>query len=248
MITKKIVQRLILVTLFASFTIVVSYGQAALIVLILGDKVATEKFHLSMDGALNIASFQNPGQGKNNIGINFGLGTHLKLGERWSLQSEFKPLSQKGARSLNPIVSVPSEIEEGKTGIKLNYIDIPVMLQYKIGKKIFVASGPQISILTSASQNTEGTLDGNDVIIKRDVQSYFEKIDFSFPVEVRYSLSLTRKKANTKVDVDAFLRYSYGLTEVYKDQAIGSAHNSTFQIGLSFPFIKTPEELAKTKK
>ena len=49
---KKSGQRLILVSLLSSFTMAISYGQAALIVLILGDKVATEQFHLSIDGAL----------------------------------------------------------------------------------------------------------------------------------------------------------------------------------------------------
>ena len=53
---KKGVQRVLLITLISSFTMVVSHGQAALLVLILGDKVATEKFHLSIDDALNISS------------------------------------------------------------------------------------------------------------------------------------------------------------------------------------------------
>jgi hypothetical protein len=244
---KRLVQRILLITVFSAITMVLSYGQAALLVLILGDKVATEKFHLSIDGALNLASFQNPEQGKYNLGVNFGLGTHLKLSERWFLQTDFKPLSQKGVSSVNPIVTIPPEIEAEKTGINLNYIDVPVMIQYKIGTKLFISAGPQISFLTSASQYTEGTLDGNIVSIKRDTQSQFEKIDISFPLELRYSLSLSRKKASTQVDVDTFVRYSFGFMDVYKDPAVGSAHIATFQFGLSFPFIKSAEELEKGK-
>jgi Outer membrane protein beta-barrel domain len=243
---RKNLQKILILVILSGFTMTVSYGQAALIILILGDKVATEKFHLSMDGALNLTSFQNPGQGKSNLGINFGLGTHLKLGEKWNLQVEFKPLSQKGARSVNQIVLIPSEIEEGNTRLKLNYIDVPVMIQYNIVKKLSVAAGPQISFLTKVSQVTDGTISGGNVSIKQDTKSLYNNIDFSLPVELRYFISLHRK--NTKVDVDIFVRYSYGFKEIYKDPAVGSAHISAFQFGLSFPFIKTAEELAATKK
>ena len=232
--------------MLVSFTTVVSYGQAALLVLILGDKVATEKFHLSIDGALSLSSLENPGFGKISPGVNFGLGTHLKLGKRLFLETDFKPLSQKGARSVNPIVSIPSDIETGNVNLRLNYIDVPVLLQYKIGSELFIAAGPQISFLTSASQNTQGVHSGSDIFAKQDAMSLFNDIDFSIATELRYSLSI--KRQGTRVDVDAFVRYSYGLTEIFKDSDVGSARTSNFQVGLSFPFIKSPEELADNRK
>jgi hypothetical protein len=244
----KVGREVILITVLSSFFITAGYGQAALLVLILGDKVATEKFHLSIDGALNLSSLQNPGLGKNSLGVNFGLGTHLKLNDKWNLQTEFKPLSQKGAKSINPVVSIPAEIQADNTRLKLNYIDVPLMIQYKITPKLSIAAGPQISFLTSASQNTEGTLNGSGVSIQRDIKSHFNKIDFSIPAELRYSLTLARKKTSTKVDVDAFVRYSYGLTEIFIDPSMGSARISNFQFGFSLPFIKSAEELAKSKK
>jgi hypothetical protein len=243
---KKGVQRVLLITLIASFTMAVSYGQAALLVLILGDKVATEKFHLSIDGALSLSSLENPGMGKNSLGVSFGLGTHLKLGEKWFLETDFKPLSQKGAKSVNPIVSIPSDIETTIANLKLNYIDVPVLLRYKIGSALFIAAGPQISFLTSASQNSEGVSSGSDISAKQNIKSLFNNIDYSIAGELRYSLSIHRK--GTKVDVDTFARYSYGLMEIFKDSAVGSAKTSNFQFGLSFPFIKSPEELAKSNK
>lgn len=119
---KKGVQRVLLITLISSFTMVVSHGQAALLVLILGDKVATEKFHLSIDGALNISSLPDFNPGKTIIGVNFGLGTHIKLSEKWHLKPEFKPLSHKGAKLINPITSVPLAIENGETKIRLKFV------------------------------------------------------------------------------------------------------------------------------
>jgi hypothetical protein len=238
--------RVLLITLIVSFTMATSYGQAALLVLILGDKVATEKFHLSIDGALNLSSLQNPGLGKNIPGVNFGLGTHLKIGEKWFLQVDLKPLSQKGAKSVNAIVTIPADIAPSSTNLKLNYIDVPVLIQHKLGSKLFIAAGPQISILTSASQNSEGASSGSNISTKQDTKSLFNNIDYSITAEFRYSLSIKRK--GTKVDLDAFARYSYGLSEIFKDSAVGSANTSNFQFGLSFPFIKSSEELAKSGK
>jgi hypothetical protein len=243
---KKGVQRILLIILIGSSTIAVSYGQAALLVLILGDKVATEKFHMSIDGALNLASLENPGFGKTSLGINFGLGTHLKLGDKWYLEVDFKPLSQKGAKSVNPLIQIPSDIVTSSTDLRLNYIDVPLLLQYKIASKFFVAAGPQISFLTSASQNSEGVSSGGDISAKQNTKSFFNNVDYSIAGELRYSLTLKRK--GSKVDVDAFTRYSYGLTEIFKDSGVGSAKTSNFQLGLSFPFIKSPEKLAKSGK
>jgi hypothetical protein len=243
---RKVVKIALLSFILGGLLVTMSYGQAALLVLILGDKVATEKFHLSIDGSLSLSSLQNPVLGKNSLGVNFGLGTHLKLGERWFLEADFKPLSQKGAKSVNPIVPIPSDIETSNTNLKLNYIDVPVLLQYKLGTKLFIAVGPQISFLTSASQNSEGVSSGSSISTNQDTKSLFNNIDCSIAAELRYSLSIKRK--GTKVDVDAFARYSYGLTEIFKDSAVGSAKTSNFQFGLSFPFIKSPEELAKSGK
>ena len=244
---KKITQRILLAALLCSVSIV-SYSQAALLVLIFGDKVASERFHLSLDGAFNISSVPNIPNGKLNVGINFGLGTHIKLGEKLYLKPEFKPLSKKGARGLNIIVPIPEEITPDETRLVLNYIEIPVFIQYYITQKLFVATGPQISFLTSASQNTTGKINSREVAIEIDTKSVFNNIDFSFPLEAGYSASFSTKKSTSKVDIIIFARYNYGFIEIFKNPLPSSSHNSTLQIGASFPFIKSPEELAKGKK
>jgi hypothetical protein len=90
--------------------------------------------------------------------------------------------------------------------------------------------------------------DGKETSIKIDAKSFFNKINFSFPVEAGYTLSLATKRSTTKMDINIFARYEYGFIEVFKDLAVGSSKISLFQIGLSLPFIKSAEELAKPKK
>jgi hypothetical protein len=225
-----------------------TFGQAALIVLILGDKVATEKFHLSIDGALNLSSFNGLEEGKMGAGVNFGLGTHIKLGEKWHLKPEFKPLSRKKVTGIVPLTAVPGEIAIDKSKLTLNYIDVPVFLQYNITPQFFVSAGPQVSFLTGADQSSTGKLeDGKESTIKIDAQSYFNGVDFSFPVEAGYTLRIETKRSTSKMDVNIFARYEYGFLDIMKDPANGSVKISMIQIGLSIPFIKTAEELAKSK-
>lgn len=238
-----------LILFFTAISLASGYGQAALIVLILGDKVATEQFHLSIDAALNLSSFNGLEGSKMGAGVNFGLGTHIKLGEKWQLKPEFKPLSKKKVTSIDPVTVVPGELQIDETKVTLNYIDIPVFLQYKITPRFFISAGPQISFLTSASQFSTGTLEnGKESTIIIDAEDYFNNIDVSFPLEAGYTLRLANKRSTSTMDVHLFARYEYGFMEVFKDTEVGSSRISMFQIGGSLPFIKTPEELAKSKK
>ena len=226
-----------------------SYGQAALIVLILGDKVATEEFHLSIDGAINLSNFNGIEESKMGGGVNFGLGTHIKLGEKWHLKPEFKPLSRKKATSIDPISAVPGELTIHNSRVTLNYIDIPVLLQYNATPQLYFSAGPQVSFLTGANQFSTGDLEeGRESTIKIDTKSFFNSVDFSFPVEVGYTVHLATKRSTSTMDVNIFGRYEYGFLEVFKEPSDGSSKISLFQVGLSLPFIKTAEELAAGKK
>jgi hypothetical protein len=147
-----------------------------------------------------------------------------------------------------PITEVPDELLNTESLLNLNYIDIPVFLQYNVTPKLFVSAGPEISFLTSANQLTHGNLEnGFDSSVKIDTESFFNNISFSFPVEVGYSLNLANKRSTSRLDINIFARYDYGFTEIFVDPATGTSKISFFQIGLSMPFIKTPEELANSK-
>jgi len=245
---KNKIWRILILILFLAIPSAASYGQAALIVLILGDKVATEQFHLSIDGALNLSNFSGLDGSKMGAGVDFGLGTHIKLGEKWHLKPEFKPLSRKKATSVIPIKDIPEELSGTSSKLTLNYIDIPVFLQYNVTQQFYVSAGPQVSFLTSASQISTGNLaDNRESTIKIDTKSFFKTVDFSFPVEAGYTLKLATKRSTTKMDINVFARYEYGFLEIFKDPASGSSKISLFQIGLSLPFIKTAEELAHAK-
>jgi hypothetical protein len=239
----------LLFCLLAVFTFSASYGQAGLLVLILGDKVATENFYLSIDGALNISTLPGLDQYETNFGVNYGLGVHIRLGEKWFLKPEFKPLSRKGAKNVEPITPVENDFTVEETKIKMNYMDFPILLQYSITPRLFISAGPQISFVTDVNQFIYGTQsDGLETTEKANITSFFNKTNFSFPVEAGYSFILTNKKSTTKIKVNVFARYEYGFMEIFEDPAVGSANVSLFQAGLSLPFIKSAQENPDTGK
>jgi hypothetical protein len=247
--SKKSLQRSLLTCVLAIFTLSVSYGQAGILVLILGDKVATENFYLSIDGALNVSTLPGLAEYKSIVGVNYGLGVHIRLNDKWFLKPEFKPLSRKGATKINPITSASGDITIDETKIKMNYIDFPILVQYNITPRLYVSAGPEISFMTDANQYIYGTQpDGLATTVKINTKSFFNKTNLSFPAEAGYCFTLSTKKSSTKIRVNVFARYEYGFLEIFKDPAVGSANISLFQFGLSLPFIKKAEESTETKK
>jgi hypothetical protein len=224
--------------IFFLFAVTGVQAQAALLVLIFGDKVASEKFHLSIDGGLNVSSLPGLKNQEPTLGFNFGLGTFIKLNEKWALTPEFKPLSPRGAKNVQPLNDYSSVLSDVSYDFKLNYIDVPVLAQYKIKPKLFISAGPQVSFLTSANQVSNGQLQTDKLVdVVEDMESDFESIYLSIPVEIGYSLSNARKGKG----VDLKVRYNIGMTEMFSNTAYGSSNGSTFQIFLSFPFIAEAE-------
>ena len=163
------------------------------------------------------------------------MGTHLKLSERWFLAPEFKPLSQKGVNDIPFATDIPSSLNATviRSDLNLNYIDIPVLLQYRMPNNFYFSAGPQISFLTTAQQKTDLSLNDNTLItVDENVMGSFNSIDVSFPAEIGYAIRSERAK-----DVDIRLRYTHGFMDVFTESSPYSANNSTIQFFLTFPFV-----------
>jgi len=75
-------------------------AQAGLLVLIFGDKVASESFHLGLDAGLTLSDLPDI-EGSSGAGFYFGLSTYIKLTDKWSLAPEFKPVSPVKIKDVN---------------------------------------------------------------------------------------------------------------------------------------------------
>ena len=216
-------------------------SQAALFILLFGEKVASENFYLSMDFGLNFSNLQGYEDGSMLIGPNFGLGTHIKLSDSWYLNPEFKPLSSRGVSDVINPIPLPPEYADSETGsdVRLRYMEIPILAQYRLENGLYFSAGPQISFLSRARQLTEIVLPSGVIVdVEQDIKDDFNGIDYSVPVEIGYQLA----KPLAGKGVEVRLRYNHGLNDVFKDSNISSANNSSFQFFLTFPFIEEQEE------
>lgn len=213
-------------------------GQAALVLLIFGNKLATEELHLSIDGALNTSNISGFGSGQAVVGLNFGLGLHVKLNEHWEFNPQFRPLSQKGLHGISPITILPVELSDEKTQLRMNYIELPLMIRYQLSKRVYVGFGPQLSFLVSARQRSLGNyLNGEQAEFKINVMDEFAKLDFSLPAEFGYWLKVRNKKGGSDFNFSLFLRYQHGFNELLNNSGSGT-RMSTWQLGISIPTIR----------
>ena len=98
----------ILIILFSSSVI---HGQAALLVLLFGEKVASENFYFSLKAVTNYSTTSNIDHAKYNWGYNFGLGMNIKLNDKLLITPDFMPLSNKGAKNVVPLLTGNSDLD-----------------------------------------------------------------------------------------------------------------------------------------
>lgn len=223
-------------TAFFAFLLVFSssvcLGQFGSPSLAMGNNDSSKKFRFFVNLGLSISTLPGLTQHKSIYGLNFGFGASIKLNKTWALTPELILFSPRGA---NDVVSIYNDItiQNSRTALRTNYIDLPLLLQYEISENVSVAAGPQISFLVTAYQTTTGSLaSGRNVVVTEDIKSLMHKESFMVPVQVAYALSSKRWK---RVIMKA--RYNIGIMEVFTATSIASSTHSTFQFIVGFPFF-----------
>jgi hypothetical protein len=232
-----------LLSLIASFAVPsTARSQAALLVLLFGEDVASENFYFTLKLGANLSNLSGIEGSKNALGLNFGLGVNIRLSDRFYLVPEFMPLSSKGAKSIPFQATGNSDLDQliqptTSTAREMNYIDIPIVAKYYVTEELGLEAGPQISILTSATDVYRGKInEDDDLVFENDVKSRLNTIDVGVVAGVTYSLWDARGGKGLYVHA----RYAYGLTDMVKDNPGNAIKNSLFQFAVSFPFINPP--------
>lgn len=125
------------------------------IVLFFGSTAAfAQHFELGVKGGVNISNFtgtnwQNA-SAKSLVGFHAGAFVSFFLGDNFAIQPEVL-FSSQGAKY---------EDAANKQNLKLNYINVPVMLKYRFNGGFYVEAGPQIGFRESDLHNL-GTVEGH---------------------------------------------------------------------------------------
>ncbi|WP_104735515.1 porin family protein [Hanstruepera ponticola] len=225
------------------FTVSTIQAQAALFALLFGDKVASEKFNVSLELGFNQPFYSNlDNNDRSKIGVNFGIGGNLKLSENWFLSPNIYFLAKRNIQLNNfslasGNVNLDSQFVNVPTEVTLNYIDVPIFISYQTNnKKYRFGMGPQISFL----QKSRAIFKRPEGDFTQNFDGYTEDIDYGLMADFAYVLG----KAHKGKGIIIHLRYYHGLNDILTDKISSQNNSSNFvALHLTLPFIT--DELAE---
>jgi hypothetical protein len=152
------------------------------------------QFHLGIKGGANITKVDGKSfKDEFRYGYSLGGFMEVRLGNKFVLQPEVL-FNQYSTRLDSNYKSVYQDVFNGNSNIKLNYISIPILLNYKlIGSFLSLQAGPQVGIL----------IDQNKTTLQNGGEA-FKKGDFSMLGGVQLKL------ANIRING----RYAIGLNNI----------------------------------
>ena len=111
-------------------------GQAAILALIFGDKVASENFNLGMEIGGNFTHYSDlENFDKRRLGINFGISGNIKVSERFYISPNIFFLGNRNIKldNISLQTSSPSlneNFSNVNAELNMNYYDVPILFSY----------------------------------------------------------------------------------------------------------------------
>ncbi len=193
---------------------------ATLFSLTMNQHVVAQSFgRAGIKGGLNVSNLyiDNVNDQNARLGFNVGLYGQILSSEAFALQLELL-YSTKGSKAQYG-GSVNQEIK-----YNLNYLDLPFLAVFKIGKVLEIHAGGYASYLLNADISYSGLVNGVDKINSDNLKSF------------DYGLSGGLGVNFGSVQVGA--RYNYGLVEIANSSSaksiLGAAKNSNAQVFVAF--------------
>jgi hypothetical protein len=168
---------------------------------------ASAQVKFGLKAGANFASITDGDGLKSKIGINGGVQVALALNEMFSVAPE-AVYSSQGAKA-----------EEGDGTLNLDYINVPVLIQYNNPSGFFAHTGPQVGFLMSAKAKAGGET--------QDMKEFMNSTDFAWVIGAGFA---------TQSGFGINARYNLGLSKIAKDDEAGSSKNSVIQLGLFYNF------------
>lgn len=214
-----------------------SFSQAAILALIFGDKVASEKFNLSLEvGGVfgDISDVPNADGGMN--GLNFGIGLNSKLADNFYVSGNAYFLAKRNfSLSSFSLVSNNFELDavfqDVKTNVEMNFIEVPILFSYQTNnRKMRFSVGPQFEFL----QKSSAKYNHPEGVFEKSFSRYTNNFDWG-PV---FNISYLLNSANNGKGLHLHARYYLGTKDILNSNISAESNRmSYFSLHLSFPFI-----------
>jgi Outer membrane protein beta-barrel domain len=185
------------------------YLSTAIILLLSSASLHAQNVNIGLKGGVNLYTITSDNDFNFDMkaGFNAGLIGHIHFTKQFALQPEVLYSTEGAKYSLLGINHT----------LKLNYINVPVLLQYMFNNGFRLQAGPQVGFLTAAKSETGNT--------KTDVKSNYKSTDFAITAGVGYV------HAPSGWGADA--RYNFGVGNINENSAVKSM-NQGFQFGLFY--------------
>lgn len=169
---------------------------------------SAQETHFGLKAGLNVASATlSPGGDYNSkAGLHVGGLAHIHLNKNFALQPEIVYSMQGGERS------------DG-IRLKLDYINIPLLVQYMTDNGFRLQTGPQLGFLVSAKTKVDD--------VEENRKESFKGTDFSWTFGAGYLFP-------GGFGLDA--RYNLGINDVW-EPSNAEIKNSVFQFGVFYQFM-----------
>nr|WP_315028277.1 porin family protein [uncultured Chryseobacterium sp.] len=172
-------------------------------------------------------------------GFNAGVFVNIPVAEKFSIQPEllFSQMGSKTTENFRYSSGGNGFASEVNYKTTLNYLVLPVMVQYHILPQLYVEAGPEFGLLLGGKMKGDQTsieTSGNKSYsytehfsnkIKKD---FYNTFNFGIGIGAGYYFAQ---------NLAATARFTAGLTGIYKDSPSDSKiRNNAFQIGLAYQF------------
>jgi hypothetical protein len=165
--------------------------------------------HFGLKAGLNISSLdvQRGVDYDAKAGFHIGGLAHMHLSPHFAAQPEIVFSTQGG--------------KDGDVKWKINYINVPVLLQYMAGGGFRLQTGPQLGFAVSSKvENGDVEINNNDAV---------KTFDFSWAFGASYI-------GAPGLGVDA--RFNLGISNIYEPD-VPEVRNRVFQVGIFYQFMNT---------
>ncbi|MES2850445.1 MAG: porin family protein [Bacteroidota bacterium] len=148
-------------------------------------------------------------------GYTAGVFADIKVGKKWSLQPEvlFNQVTNDTSDKFSDLYKLNYD---KFSKIKLNYLSIPILLNYNLSKGVSLQAGPQFGILMSQNQD-----------LLQDGKEAFKKGDFSLLGGLQLKFSSIR----------VYGRYAVGLSNINDIDNKDQWKNQSIQLGIGLTLL-----------
>jgi len=175
-----------------------------------------QSIHLGIKGGTNINKISGESfNQKFTYGYHLGGFAEIGLGSKLAIQPEvlFNEINVDTSSQFSKIyTSLPSNVKN----VKLRYLSIPILLDYKVSKFFVLQAGPQFGILMN-----------RDNSLVQDGKAAFKKGDFSMLAGVQLKIASIR----------IYGRYAIGLNNINDIDNKDKWKSQSFQLGIGLSIL-----------